>query len=311
MPKLPRVIILAVAFSLSACGSSDEAGSGDKSASTDTSKSVPASRDSRKDAAKINCDDLKKANGKKDIVGLKLGMSFDQARAVMMCAGQNLAFEYGKVWHVKNTQGIDTRQLARVTNGVLCQGRELLYSSECLDFRISGFQPRKEATHEIYVAFNGLPGKEKVGAVWRTLKYKEGKRPPTENVVNALKAKYGKPNFTKHSGRREQLLGWVLDKRGRPMSPKRPGFHTCSQGVEPRFQGNHSWSAACGFGLTASITPNYSNPLVVDEISVSMMDQGAFIKETKSFKAALAKKAKADKQAELDAARKNSPDVDL
>jgi len=311
--------LVAASLVLASCGERSEpadpqspAAPAQATARPDTARGETAAAEAPASSTAIDCSKVDKADSDRDILGLTLGMSFDEAERVMRCIDQGLEFEVGKTWHVDKTLGVETRQLARVTDGVKCSGRELVMGgSDCQDLRVSGFYPRKQFSRQVYAAFNGLPGVEVLGAVWRTRLYAEGEKPPVEDLVAALQAKYGEPNFTGEGRRGERLMGWVYDQRGRPMSPARQEFQTCSQGVQPGFAGSHRWSAACSFGLHVLIKPNYQNPLVVDELSASMMDQGAFMQATEAFEAALAAHQKARQQAELEAARDNAPAAEL
>lgn len=319
MQRIPRFILpVVVAVSLLAsCGEDGEqaAAAGEGPAAEAARQAPPATtRDAAQTAADspdsgaIDCSTVTKAEGDRDILGLTLGLSFDEAERIMRCTDEGLDFETGVAWHVDKTLGVETRQLSRVTDGVKCSGRELIMSGgDCQDFRISGFYPRKQSTRQVFAVFNGMPGQEVLGAVWRTRVYGEGEKPPVEDLVAALTAKYGEPHVTSEGRQKEQLMSWVYDQRGRPMSQARPEFRTCSQGIQPRFAGSHSWSAACGFGLHVLVKPNYQNPLVVDELSASMMDQGAFMQATEAFQVALTEHQKKQQQAELEAARENAP----
>lgn len=309
--KTTRTLTLAVHLSLSMVAACDS-----ESASANTRNAQPTAvaqadqqpTDSARRACPPDLSIAPRAARKPvdDILGLRPGMTYEDVTALLDCREPRPQLEVEERWHVSDTHGVDTRQVLRASNGEACTGREIFESSsmgrgdgKCTT--VSGFKHLKNVSDSIYVAFNGLPGAEIAGAVWRTREFEKDSRPTVASIRHSLVEKYGEPHDSR-PGRFEEKLSWSYDARDRRMSDSNPSVRSCRYSVAASFVGYHSWSEACGLTINALVEQDRSNPLLAEKLHIVVMRQNEFFRAGQQFKEDLAMEKKRRDQAEAAAA---------
>lgn len=245
-----------------------------------------------------------------DILGVRPGQTFAEVEAILACREEDYQVEPGAVWSVRNTHGQPTRQLIRATNGVPCTGQDIARSmrsmqgdGECSSGpRDSRLSMVRNATDEVWVVFTGLHGEEVAGAVWRTRDYPADAQPTAESLQQALITKYGEPSVAETLTRNslplrsgDVALTWVYDLRGRKLSSENPMYRRCSN-VNHNFFGSHRWSGECGLMVTAGIRKNPRNNLLVNTMTIGIMNQKDFYDRSQTFESTLAALAEEQRQ---------------
>lgn len=152
------------------------------------------------------------AAGRLDVLGIKTGMTVDEAKAVMATLPQyrNLQVKSVNLAYT-NSQGVP----APVPNGrtVGAIGNNDPNSSE-----------------KLAVEFGNVPGKERVIGVARYSMYGGDSRPLEEKLRASLNEKYGKPSFVDELSK--QVVIWAYDANGKPRGiPSRGGFTPCNGAI--------------------------------------------------------------------------------
>ncbi len=291
------VVSMAAGLLLAGCGGSDDETSSapDKNTNTSSAEEKGATKlaKARKCPAKVKSG--KRADGAPvdDIVNLRSGMSYDDAEWVLSCRDDVSVIEMAEKWNIKQNYGFPTRQIIRATNGTPCTGQEIVRdmssvggSKKCEDGGY-GFKSLKDITQEYRVAFSGLQGEEKVGAVWRRSVFQQGEAPAVETLLSSLNDKYGAPHATDKDKRGMVTLSWIYDVLGRPMSKASNDFQGCKNSLQPSFNSSQRWSSNCGLSIRASVKPMYGNELLVQEMNIGVMHQKNFYEESQQFEQAL------------------------
>lgn len=245
-----------------------------------------------------------------DILDLRPGMSFDDVVAISRCRDPKLRVDVDDRWHVSDTHGIKTRQIVRVSDGEECSGQDIVADMRNSSDICSGgdFKAVKNATDQIFVAFNGVPEKEVAGAIWRSRTFAKDERPTVADLQKSLAEKYGEPHETRERNS-ELELAWTYDPLGRRMSKSNPALQDCRFSVSASYAGRHRWSADCGLTINARIDLDRQNPLLADALHVAVMQQKEFIEGTERFEADL--RTESRRQNEMEAEKAVKPEVKL
>jgi hypothetical protein len=272
------------ALALSACGGSDAAGenkaSGEKAAPAKTA--TASAKDADDALGKLKCPaKVDKSLAGPDIIGLKLGMSMDDAVNVTRCHAKDAVVVFEDRWF--EPYSFNTHQVKLEKQVLIAQSGE---TSPCNFSSYEGMQKCglgqrawDFVSEKIKVAAPGLPGEEKVVGVWRTQTFKEGETPAVETVIAALTEKYGpyQRRTTKNvnnnlwSDRIE--LAWASDAAGAPLSEANPAYVQCVANVRARVDDGQVWRDGCGMSIAVTILAPRASPAVVGELSVGMMNQ--------------------------------------
>lgn len=283
--------VLSCALAVSACGGSDAAGENTTQAgkAKESSGGKPAAASAQGAEAgdglgKLKCPaKVGKGLDGPDIIGVKLGMSRDEALNVVRCHAEDAYIAFEDRWF--DPYSFKTHQLKLEKQVFVAQSGE---TSPCDYSSFNGMQKCglgqrawDFVSEKIKVATPGVPGEEKVVGVWRTQTYKEGETPAVETVVAALTKKYGPyqrrvvdpVNNNLWSNRIE--IAWVSGVDGEPMSEANPIFLNCAVNVRARVDDGQVWQDGCGLNIAVTLLTPRANPDVVGEFSVGMMNQSS------------------------------------
>jgi len=241
-----------------------------------------------------------------DVVGIKLGMGHAEAVAAARCAlGEDAALTTEDRWFDRlDTQGVklgpqsfllkqgDFRPCDFAREWQKCEGK---LKWEHLDEAVS-------------VATPGAPGKEQAVAIWRSQYFQEGRMPTVDATLQALEAKYGKPQvveeradngYYKFASARE--LTWAQAANGSPLTDPNPMFSACRNAINGSADGenNVSWREGCGLTISATINQHRGNPALVGELHVRMVDQSRLLAHAKVTEDELRKQGEARRAEEV------------
>lgn len=315
-------VALSCALALGACGGSDAAG--EKNAADGRAEPADARKAGGNAAAaddglgKLKCPaKVGKGLDGPDIIGLRLGMSRDEAVNVVRCHAEDAYVVFEDRWF--DPYSFKTHQVKLEKQVIIAQSGE---TSPCNYSSFEGMQKCglgqrawDFVSERIKVAAPGLPGEERVAGVWRTQSYKEGATPAVETVVAALTKKYGpyqrrvvnRVNNNLWSNRIE--IAWVSGVDGETMSEANPIFLNCAVNVRARVDDGQTWQDGCGLTIAVTLLTPRANPDVVGEFSVGMMNQSGLFAYQEELQMKLDDIETKRRSDELESAR--TSDVDL
>lgn len=287
---LRGMVVLLASGLLVACGSND---------SPDTSARKPAAANAsakKQDATaeevaaeargKVKCPARIKSPSRAanapvdDIVGVRPGMTYDEAANVVLCTNALMVVTEDQRGRFQiNSFGQKLRQgfgagfaEARVT--VQKTAREWAQELQYGDRNRS--QQLAPGTSRWYVGTMGIPGEERVLHAAREEAFVDGRQPTVQGIVDALIAKYGpvtELNNLPNNG--EVHLAWKYDPLGRHVTETSPLYRRCS--VVAHFGAALSFSPDCGITVAARVLPVRENHAIANVLQVVVVDQaGAF-----------------------------------
>lgn len=214
-----------------------------------------------------------------DVVGVRPGMSYDEAAGVVMCTHELLVVtEDARGRFQLETHGQKLRQgfgarYAEPRVHVQKTARDYARQLQQRDYN-RATPPIPPGTARWYVGTMGIPGEERVVNISREEGYEEGRSPTIDSVVGALVKKYGPPTARAGSASGgEQNLTWSNDARGRRITETSPLFHGCRANAHPGAA--LSFSPDCGIVVAARIVPVRENPALASILQVLVVDQAA------------------------------------
>jgi len=307
-----RLALLTAAFAasalLAACGG-DDAGSS-KTSSTPTSST---SKKKEKTASMRPEDNLPKAKcpskagdklGGPDIVGLKLGMTFDDALNHARCAMEDGVIGFNNRWFQQMRTG--STQLEK--QGFSIQRGD---TSECVfkslgDAQKCGLGRRvwDHVAEVISVASPGIDGRQTVVGIWRTQNFKPGEMPSRDAVLAALRDKYGKEGELRDDP--HGTVSWRYEPGGAPLSKSDPQFNAC-YGITARPGGSQAWREGCGLSITADLVAPRDNPQLVQSLHVGMAHQENLMNAGDTMQAELDRIDAERRKSEVDNAAGSAP----
>lgn len=313
--KLGLAAAVSTAFLLTACGG----GSPEASAGADyASPAAPAAKssDDGSKAKKPKCPArINKALTGPDIAGFRLGMTFAEAENAIACQMPDGLVTYKNEFF--NTRSLNTGTLRLENQMVTAQtgeSKECSYSSyDAMQKCGAGNRQWDFISEKITLATPGIPGSQTVHGIWRTQTWKEGEMPAKAAVVAALTEKYGP--YQREEGRNANYYGyvheysWVTDSDGNVLSEAHPLMIQCSNGVRPRGDDGQSWTNGCGVSIKAMVRTFRSNPDVVEELSVGLMDQTGLYEYGEQFQNELAEIENKRRADELEKAKSSKVDL--
>jgi hypothetical protein len=277
-------VCLALAGLLAACGKAPNAPGGAAAEhKPPPSGNAPAEQVAKESRGDVDCpadidSPARAANAPvDDVVGVRPGLTFEEAANVVLCSGELL------VVSPAITRGFDIKTYG----ATIRQGFSARFAEERVEK--SSQQIMKEMQDDMmarsgnavrpdmkageakwYVTTMGLPDKERVIAVARKEWFAEGRNPTMESVAQALIKKYGTPT-------RNQVaphvitLTWIYDPAGRFIPETSPLANRCTAMSDP--DGGSNFSPDCGLVVAAQVWPVRENPALSQFFQVGVADQ--------------------------------------
>jgi hypothetical protein len=212
-----------------------------------------------------------------DVVGVRPGLSFDEASRVVACTNDLLVVtpEVGRGFQIQ-TYGQTLRQgfTARFAEPhVVKTGKQIVQEME-REATARGMnavrQDLKPGQAKWFVGTMGLPGQERVLSAARQERFAADASPTSESVRQALLKKYGTPTQQRTDPSHWVFISWAYDPLGRLITETSPLYNRCSGSVDP--DAGVNLTPDCGIVVAAQIAPQRANPDLVDKLSVGVVD---------------------------------------
>lgn len=248
-----------------------------------------------------------------DVLGVRPGMSYQEAADTVLCSNQLLVVQQDKARRFNiQTYGQEIRQgftarfavdrvektsqqiLREMQDGAMARGTNRV---------VRDMQPGQA---KWYVATMGLPGQERVISAAREEWFEAGRNPTLAAVEQALIAKYGSPSSAHHAvGQIKQTsLSWAYDARQRPITETSPLYGQCRGTADP--DGGTSFSPDCGIVIAASIVSLRDNPDLAEYMQVGVIDQANGYEALNATEQSLQRLENERRAREVEAASKNA-----
>lgn len=318
MRNLYLPAILSIAALLAACGESGDGAPSDAARPSASSPSGDASAEAVAEEArgKVRCParietpERPKNAPVGDVVGVRPGMTFDEAANVVLCTHELMVVsaDTGRRFNIQ-TYGQTIRQ---GFSARLAEPRVQKSSQQIMKEMQDNFMARsnnavrddmKPGQTKWYVSTMGVPGAERVIAAAREEWFEEGRNPTLANVEQALRKKYGTPTLSQNRNGRISFT-WAYDPLGRPITETSPLYHRCRGMADP--DGGTHFSPDCGIVVAAEIVPTRENPGLARYLQVGTMDQAGGYEAITGTEQALAQLDAQRKAKELEAASLNA-----
>lgn len=335
MPTIRPLTVILIAGLLTACGSGSSGTSPGSSiaANRAAAASLPSSANAQQVAehmrGSVDCPAhipvAPAGTPVDDIVGVRPGITYEQAANAVMCSDQLLVVtpSTDRGFQIK-TYGQTIRQgfSARLAQArVPVSGRDFVKEMEQEnDARMMGAirQDLEPGEQKWFVTTMGMPGKETVIGAAREVWFAKDKNPTVDSVTAELVKKYGTPTeqtdncgytIAAYTTAPCRSLRWAYDPRGRLITESSPLYGPCRTASNPD-QGT-DLSANCGIAVAAEIDRLNDNHALARSMQVGVVDQAsgyALLGATEQGLQALdaARRAK-----EVNEAAKNAPAVSM
>ena len=207
-----------------------------------------------------------------DIRGLRLGVSADTAIRFAQCRdgrpADSVYLEDNANFN-RSAGGLKIRTAASVATGKFPERWPRRRNALDIDME-SAFASTDAVWHFI---MDGMPGKEKVYAVWLEQPFAEGAQPSVDSQMSALKNKYGEPNYRDDRGR----SFWLY----KPDGTKVPDFERdllrhCSFAINTDGR-SLQYDTECGLTIAAEVRPSRNN-LLTDRVIVALFNPSELFK---------------------------------
>ena len=283
--RVARLILAFTTVALVACGKPNEpttkvAAAKSKPAGQGAATAAQVAKEARADVrcpAKIKSAPRASGAPVDDVLGVRPGMSYDEAVNQVLCSHDLL------VMQLDVTRGFNLKtQGQKLRHGFGARFAEPRVEWDAKRAKIesmddivarSGNAARddiKPGQAKWYVGTMGLPGQERVINVAREERFESGASPTIASVEQALLNKYGPP--TKHQNNQGQrYITWSYDLAGRLVTQGAPLFNRCSGNASPN--GGVNLSPDCGTVVTAIVAPFRENPDLALSLQVGVVDQ--------------------------------------
>jgi YD repeat-containing protein len=216
-----------------------------------------------------------------DVLGVRPGMSWDDAAHVVMCTHDLLVVQPDTSRRFSiNTYGQTIRQgfgarfakprVERTSQQIMADLQQSAMDRGNNTVR----QDVQPGEAKWYVSTMGVPGAERVIAVAREEWFEEGGNPTVASVEQALLQKYGKPTSNARGGYADRPvweMRWAYDPQGRLIGETSPLYNMCHGVSDP--DAATSFSPDCGIVVAATITPLPSNAALSRYVRVGVVDQ--------------------------------------
>jgi len=321
-----RACLVALIASLAACGkapppdgaSSRSASSKPTTASTGSASAEEVAAEARGDLrcpAKIKTPARAAGAPVDDVVGVRPGMSHDEATNVVLCTNDLLIAQADRSRSFNiNTYGQTVRQgfgarfavprVQRTSKQIMAdlQRDAMARSSNAVR------QDMKPGQAKWYVSTMGMPGEERVIAAAREEWFEQGSNPTMDSVEQALVKKYGTPTHSQKAGQDRQLT-WAYDPLGRRITETSPLYNKCYGSADP--DSGTNFSPDCGIVVAAYVRATRENPGLSHDLQVGVIDQAKGYESITSTEQALQQLDARRKAQELEAASKNAKAPEL
>ncbi len=288
MKTMNWAAVLAAGLLVAACGSDEPAKQAAAPAAKSAAKTQAATATAAEVAAetrgKVKCpakiqSPARAANAPvDDVVGVRPGMTYEEAANVVMCTNDLLVVgpatsrgfqiqTYGQTLR----QGFNANFAAE---RVQKSSRD--YLKEMQDHAIARGSNRATRSGEPgqsrwFVGTMGMPGEERVISAAREEWFEKDRQPTLESVQQALLKKYGPPTQVQNAGH-QWTLRWAYDTRSRLVTETSPLFRQCHGAADPNAGAN--LTPDCGVVVAASIFPLRDNPALAERMQVGVVDSG-------------------------------------
>lgn len=289
------VIVFGLLFFLAACGSDEPAtsepaaapsGTASKSSSSPSNSRMAATAEevAREARGKLKCPPKIKTAARAadapvdDVLGVRPGMSFEEAADTVMCTHDLLVTApAGSRGFKLQTYGQQIRQgfSARFAEPRINKtSKEIMQEMQDNAMaRGSNRVVRDMAPGQAkwFVGTMGLPGEERVISAAREEWFAEGRNPTVAAVRQALLDKYGTATSDVDNRGTTRSMSWAYDPFGRHISETSPLFNQCRGVADP--DGGYNLSPDCGTVITAMIYSVRDNPDLAEYMQVGVVDQ--------------------------------------
>jgi hypothetical protein len=212
-----------------------------------------------------------------DVVGVRPGMSFDEAAAVVMCSNELMVITpdnsrgfqiqtYGQTLRQGFTARLAEEKVEKTSQQIMeeMQDAAMARGSNRV---VRDLQPGQS---KWYVGTIGLPGQERVLSAAREEWFATGRNPTVDSVDQAVREKYGTPTRTQDVGN-NRMLTWAYDPFGRLVTETSPLFNQCNGQAGP--DGGASLSPDCGIVVAVNIGKMRDNPNLAEYLQAGVLDQ--------------------------------------
>jgi len=180
-----------------------------------------------------------------DIVGLKLGMPREDALNFARCLNKESFVAFEGAW-IQGLRSYGIKLAPQAFSTYVGESKPCKYNSmDEMQKCGAGNRAWPHVAEKITVVSPGIPGREKVMAIWREQHFKAGEMPAAEALLPALVQKYGPPQITQQQPNQWMRLDWLQDASGTPIQQGSRSHGNC-RSIGARAQDSHSWSEACG-----------------------------------------------------------------
>lgn len=250
-----------------------------------------------------------------DVIGVRIGMTRDEALAAVFCPRDEFNVLASTQWLNVQTHGgqlgVQTIKLQdgrprRCTEVDQVMGGQYdrIFGIGC-----AGGSPYvlPQATQEITLATPGIPGQERVAAIWRYERFEE--KPTVDNTLASFTTKFGPASNRQETDEGTQLA-WVWTPQNTPMPANSPLLSSCVSAVHPARAGNVSSVDGCGLTIVAAAYRDDENPVLARSYAVAMVSPVAIQQTHDAMQDHFAQAQQASQQAEIERAQKASaPDL--
>jgi hypothetical protein len=245
-----------------------------------------------------------------DVVGVRVGMSYEEAANAVMCTHELLVVsDAGNRGFRIETFGTKLRQgfvasyaKPRVTQHKTSRDYMREWQEQSIA-RASNRATPREPGARWFVATMGLPEQEQVISVYRNELYEPERAPALDSVRAALLEKYGTPTMQRDHGTGPSIR-WAYDTRGRLITETSPLFHTCKGA--PHIDAGTQTSPDCGIVTEALIRRAQDNPGIAAELMVGVTDLAKGYELVTATEQALLQAEQQRRQQRLESAKKDA-----
>ncbi len=308
--------LLVTVLALAACSGSNDAGGGaahGKESGPSRGDATTAEEVARQARGKVKCpariSTPPRAEGAPvdDVVGVRPGMTYDEAVNVVLCSHDLLIVEQDdmrafqiQAFGQKLRHGFNARFAAppKTSEQIIAEMQDRA-TARGNNQVIEDMQPGQS---KWYVATIGLPGQERVLSAAREEWFAADRYPTLASVQQALIDKYGQPTDA-HAEQNYQTMTyrmqWRRDARQQPAAEGR-----CATGADPDSATNYS--PDCGISVAANLRQRADNPDLVEFLQVSVIDKAGGYAAIVATEQGLERLDAERRAAQLQQAEKNS-----
>ena len=206
-----------------------------------------------------------------DLRGLRLGVPLETAIRFVQCRkgeeADSVLLEGDGPTLSRDQAGLKIRSFVRVATGV---HKPRWGATDVLNYDPRTRLESVDAMWSLYA--DGMPGQEKLYALWLVQPFADGAQPTIASQVAALEGKYGKPSLTGHRGE----MVWLYGPDGKRLPEfDREKLRECSSGIAI-YGMQMNWRPDCGLTIVAQVETAYANPQLAQSVQVAMIDAAAY-----------------------------------